>query len=60
MQWGVVEFRTKLKKRAANQKAAKELPGQADDLAKGAASVVDAFTPKGTIPKLEFDVEIVK
>ena len=39
VQWGVVEFRKRVKAREANQKAAKELPGKLDDLAKRAGFV---------------------
>lgn len=53
VQWGVVEFRKLIKKRADNQAAAKRIPAQLDDLAEKAKAVEDAFTPKGTLPKLK-------
>jgi hypothetical protein len=52
VQWGVVEFRKAVKKRAGSQAAAKAIPKQLDDLAAAADKVNDAFTPSGTFPKL--------
>jgi hypothetical protein len=43
VQYGVSEFRKLVRAREANQKAAKEIPGQIDDLAKAAQGVKDAF-----------------
>lgn len=43
IQYGVVEFRKRLRERERNQKAAKELPAKADELRVGAAGVVAAF-----------------
>jgi hypothetical protein len=53
VQWGVVEFRKKLKEREANQKAARELPAKLDDLATQAAKVVEAF--RGLTPDKPID-----
>jgi hypothetical protein len=64
VQWGVIEFRKLARERELEQKnakAAEALPGQVADMAKAAQGVLDAFTPKGTIPKLQSaDVEIIE
>jgi hypothetical protein len=68
VQYGVFEFKKLVKARELKQQlkqqnanAVERLPGQVADMAKAAQGVLDAFTPKGTIPKLQAgDVEIIK
>jgi hypothetical protein len=60
VQWGVFKFRQLVKEREANQRAAKELPTQAEKLGDAAAGVIEAFTPKGDVPTLDVTVEVVK
>jgi len=55
VQWGVVEFRKRLKVRLANQKAARELPGKADDIraqAEAIAAKLATLSPNVAIDTL--------
>lgn len=54
--WGETEFRRMMQERKAQQ----AIPGQLKDLAVKAEKVLEAFTPKGDMPKLDIDVEIIK
>jgi hypothetical protein len=60
VQWGVVEFRKALQARARVKAAAEKLASQEALLVDAATKTVAAFTAKGTIPRLEMDVEIDK
>lgn len=65
VQWGVSEFRRLVKVRDTklkNEKAARDLPAQIDELVENTANLEAAFTPGpgGTVPKLEIDVELIK
>jgi hypothetical protein len=58
--WGMVEFKQKLRARKANQGAVQAIPGQLADAVTGIEAVQAAFTPKGIIPALRADVEVIK